>query len=407
MNTVFVARQPIFDRRQRLYAYELLYRRDGDIQTAGPEDRALMSAQVIVSALLDMGADSMLGDAKAFVNVARDHLVSDAWRLFDRERVIIELLETVECDDETVDACRRLVAEGYTLALDDYEFRPETARFLDLASIIKVDVLGADLAELETRIATLPRRPLTLLAERVESADIRDRCIALGFELFQGYFFSRPETLTNQTVAPGALAATRLLNLLADPDTSDAELEAALASDVGMCYKLLRMVNSASIGGRGVESIGHALRLVGRQSLHRWVSLILVAGLGAGSDLRREQATTAITRARMCELLARAAGAHRDPGNAFVAGMVSLLDTMLEMPMSIVAAQLSLAQDVANAVVDREGPVAAPLMVTEAFESGAWSSISLGAAELGIEEKAVPQLYFDALRWARQSMAIA
>jgi EAL and modified HD-GYP domain-containing signal transduction protein len=405
VNTAFVARQPIFDARERLRAYELLYRSDAAVTDAGPEDPGVMTARVVVGAMLHLGIDSVAGDVQAFVNLGRDQLLFDAWRLFDRDRVVIEVPESVCCTRATLDACTRLVDDGYQLAIDNYTARPESAALIERAHIVKVDVHGTGTLALDDAVRQLSARRVRLLAERVESAAVRDRCLDLGFELFQGYYFSRPQTLTRRTVVPGAVAAMRLVRLLASPSTHDDEIVAAIESDVGMCYMLLRMVNSAAIGGNGIESIGHALRLVGRAALQRWVALLLVAGLGTGTDVRRELAIAAMTRARMCELLTRESPDRANPDHAFLAGLVSLLDTMLEVPADCLADQLRLSPDVAAAVTSRRGPIAPPLMVSEAFEAGAWQGVSEAARNIGVPEVRVPAIYFDAVRWARETMA--
>ncbi|HVX39847.1 MAG TPA: EAL domain-containing protein, partial [Gemmatimonadaceae bacterium] len=303
MSSIHVARQPIFHLGHGLFGYELLYRRNESISRADGDD-AFMSAEVIASALLGIGLHTLAGSGIAFINFSRGQLLNDSWRLFDPAAVMIELLETVECTPDTLEACRRMVDDGYRLALDDYVVADASRPLLELASIVKIDVLGRTRDDLELTVKQLADANVRLLAERVETATVRDMCASLGFELFQGYLFSRPETLTKADVSAGQLAIMRLMNLLQDPATTDAELEAAFQADVALCYKLLRIVNAAAVGGRGVSSIAHAIRLVGREMLHRWLSVILVASLGRKGDVTRELAVAAITRARMCELVA-------------------------------------------------------------------------------------------------------
>ncbi|HTR77610.1 MAG TPA: HDOD domain-containing protein [Gemmatimonadaceae bacterium] len=407
MTSLFVARQPIFDSGERLFAYELLYRRNAIVQRADVEDTPFMSADVIVGTFLGLGMDVLTGSAIGFVNFGRDQLVSDSWQLLERDRVVIELLETVACDAEVIAACKRLVGAGYRLALDDYIYDPQTQPLLDLASIVKLDVLGRTPDQLADIAAGFASVPVKLLAERVETSHVRDQCVALGFEYFQGYFYSKPETFTNQDVATGELATLRLLNLLQDPRASEADIEAAFATDLALCYKLLRMVNAAAVGGRGIQSIQHAIRLVGRQSLHRWVALLFVSSLGRGTDVNRELALNAITRARMCELLVRSGGGGRDPGSAFVAGMLSLIDVLLKVPMNQVLRQIDLSVEIEAALVGRKGAVAPPLILVEAYERGEWDVVRTIARSESIIEHQIPSMYFEALRWARERLALA
>jgi c-di-GMP phosphodiesterase len=407
VTSVFVARQPIFDSKERLFAYELLYRRNAVTQRADAEDTHFMSADVIVGTFLGVGMEALTGDAIGFVNFGREQLISDSWQLLEKDRVVIELLETVACDDETTAACRRLVDAGYRLALDDYEFDPRTAPLLEMASIVKLDVLGRTPDQLAAIAAGFAKANVKLLAERVETSQVRDQCLALGFEYFQGYFYSKPETLTNQDVAAGELATMRLLNLLQDPKATENDIQSAFSTDMALCYKLLRMVNAASVGGRGIESIQHAIRLVGRKSLHRWVTLLFVSSLGRGTDINRELALSAITRARMCELVAQAGGASRDSGSAFITGMLSLIDVLLKVPMPQVLGQIDLSPEISQALLRREGTVAPSLVLVEAYERGEWDAVQTMARTGAVVEHEIPGLYFDALKWARERVALS
>ena len=404
MSSIYVARQPIFELGKGLYGYELLYRRDASIQRADGEN-AYMSAEVIVGALLGIGLRAIAGGGVAFVNFSRDQLVGRSWELFDRDSVVIELLETVECNDETLAACREMVRCGYRLALDDYVYEPRSLPLLDMASIVKIDVLGRPLAELECVAKQLAPSGVRLLAERVETADIRDACAGFGYELFQGYLFSRPETLTKTDVSAGQLAIMRLLNLLQDPATTDAALDGAFQGDVALCYKLLRIVNAAAVGGRGITSIPHAVRMVGRETLHRWLAVILVASLGRKGDVTHEIALTAITRARMCELLATNSAVQQNAGSAFIVGLLSLLDTLLEVPMDKILARLELSDEVRGALLGRDSPLGGPLRLVQAYERADWDVARGIAGNSAVSGELLPSLYIDALQWAAQRIA--
>jgi EAL and modified HD-GYP domain-containing signal transduction protein len=400
MSSVYVARQPIFELGRGLYGYELLYRRDSNVTFADGE-HGYMSAEVISTALLGIGLNNISNGSVAFVNFSRAQLIGESWTLFEPGQVIIELLESVEPNDETIDACRRMVESGYRLALDDYVYSDATKPLLDLASIVKVDVLNRTEDDLREVAKQLRPSGVRLLAERVETSTIRDSCAKLGFELFQGYLFSRPETLTKTDVSAGQLAIMRLLNLLNDPDTTDAALEAAFASDVALSYKLLRIVNAASMGGRGISSIPHAVRLVGRATLHRWLAVILVASLGRKGDVTHELALTAITRARMCELLATNAKTNaRAAGSAFIVGLLSLLDVLLEVPMDKILSNIELSDEVRAALLRRGGPLGTPLQLVESYERAEWDAARGLAGESEVPDEILPNLYIDALHWA-------
>ncbi|MGH7616194.1 MAG: EAL and HDOD domain-containing protein [Gemmatimonadaceae bacterium] len=302
-------------------------------------------------------------------------------------------------------ACRELVDGGYRLALDDYVPHAGSDALLPLASIVKVDMLGKTLADIEAVTNHLRPSGARLLAEKVESSAVRDACSDLGYDLFQGYLFSSPETLTKTDVEAGQLAIMRLLNLLHDPTTTDVTVGAAFQSDLALCYKLLRIVNAAAVGGQGVTSIPHAIRLIGRTTLHRWLSVLLIASLGAKGDVSHEVAVTAMTRARMCELVV-SSQRSADAGSAFIVGLLSLLDVLLEVPMEKILERLELSDDVRGALIARGGPLAEPLKLVEAYEHADWQVAREIARRSNLAGEALPDLYVDALRWARERVDV-
>jgi len=403
MTSIYVARQPIFELGRGRYGYELLYRRDASIDHA-EGDAGHMSAEVIVGALLGIGLRALSDGGVAFINFSRAQLLNQSWELFEPGSVMIELPETVECTEDIIAACVQMVRAGYRLALDDYVYSERSRPLLEIASVVKVDILGLSRHELDRIAHQLRPFGPRLLAERVETATVRDVCAELGYELFQGYLFSRPETLSKTDVSAGQLAIIRLLNLLQDPTATDMALEAAFQNDLALCYKLLRIVNVAAMGGRGVTSIPHAIRLVGRKSLHQWLSVILVASLGRAGDVSHELALTAMTRARMCELLAATSHPPREAASAFIVGLLSLLDVLLEIPMHVIFAKLELSDDVRRALLERQGSLAPGLRLAEAYEKGDWDAAQALAAELGIDRDALPDMYVQALTWAGERL---
>ena len=405
MSSIYVARQPIFELNRGLYGYELLYRRDATSDHADGETGA-MSAEVIVDALLGIGLRAIAGGTVAFVNFSQAQLIGETWSLFDPADVVIELLETVEATEETLASCRKMVAAGYRLALDDYVHCEATRPLLEFAKIVKVDVLGRSEAEIATVARELKPSGIRLLAERVETATMRDACANMGFEFFQGYLFSKPETLTKSDVAPGQLAIMRLLNLLNDPNTPDQSLDQAFQSDLALSYKLLRIVNAASMGGRGVTSIPHAVRLIGRNALHRWLSVVLVASMGKSGDVTHELALTSITRARMCELLAANARTARPTGSAFLVGLLSLLDVLFEVPMDRILSHIELSDEVTKALLERRGPLGTPLKLVESYEQADWDGAQQLAEASDVPEDILGNLYIDSLHWAAQHVAV-
>lgn len=404
---LFVARQPIFDLQGRLEAYELLYRGGAQSARADGTSTEQMSLEVITQSFLDIGLDRITGGKTGFLNFSREMLLTGSWELLDPGMVVIELLEDIHADEQVVAACDQLVGKGYRLALDDFVMGAGQDPLLGHASIIKVDVLNRPVEELRTVLEPLQGRGLRLLAERVETAEVRDACKALGFELFQGYFFSRPELITKKGISVAHTAVLQLMNLLRDDEISDAEIEEAFRRDPSLSYKLLRMVNAASGGGRGVESILHAIRILGRAALHRWLALLLVSSLASQGGTDAELVHAAILRARLCELMGAAAGQRAQMGSLFMVGLFSHMDVLMRTSMEELVGQIAMAEEVKAALLRRGGPYAPWLRVAEAYEAGQWDEMTAEAAALGLSPLAMPEIYLESLAWAREQLQAA
>lgn len=400
---IFIARQPIFDRGERVVGYELLYRASAGADRAEGVDESRMAHHVLLGSVFGgAGLSRIVQGASAFINSPRSLLLSGALGMLDPRVVVIELLESVEPDAEVIAACEALVAAGFRIALDDAVLDSRIEPLLGLASIVKVDVLAQPpetLSGIRERVAPYG---VTLLAEKVESAAVRDACLALGFELFQGYHFSRPENLSTRTLLPEWSRVVGLLQMLGDAGSHDHEIEEAFRSDPSLSYKLLRMVNSAGVGGRGIESIGHALRMLGRSAVHRWLSLLLVLMAGSGGGVQRELARRALIRAWMCEGIAKRSSAGVSADGCFLVGLFSALDALVGMPVEQLVAEVGLAEPLAIALARRAGPLAAILALVEAYEAADWAAVELACAEVGVRRDVVSGLYFEALEWVHE-----
>ncbi|MBV9881236.1 MAG: HDOD domain-containing protein [Gemmatirosa sp.] len=402
---VFVARQPIFDQADKLFAYELLYRSGTTQNWANGLSADQMCTDTVIHALLSIGLTPLTNGTLAFVNMTRDFLVRHRYELFDPKTVVIELLETVEPDEEVIAACTRLVRAGYTLALDDFVNAPGYEPLLALAKIVKIDVLNRTEADLARVVRELAPHDVRLLAERVETAEVRDTCRRLGFTLFQGYFYSKPQIVSHRELSVDHTTMLRLMTILDDPKATDTDIENAFRSDPSLSYKLLRIANSAAFGGRDVQSIGFALRMVGRKVLHRWLSLLLVSSVAADSGIAGELVIAALVRARLAELVAQRAGRAGDMGPLFLVGLFSLLDVLLRMPMAGIVERLAIAPTVRDALLSRSGPYAATLALVEAQERGDWAAVDDAARAVGVTAGDVMVAYREALGWAGERVA--
>jgi c-di-GMP phosphodiesterase len=389
-HTLF-ARQPICDAGQRIAGYELLFRGERGAGGEILDDRAA-TAQVLLSAFDDIGLDGAVGTHRAFINVSARFLLDVDPLPIRPERVVLELLEDAEPVPELLRRLDELRAGGYTIALDDFSFQPRLAPLLARADIVKLDIRALGIPEAIRQAALLPPGA-RLLAEKVETPAEQAACAAAGFELFQGWWFCRPELVRGRQIASSLLGRVGAAADLASPATGLREMEAAVRLDAGLSLRLLRHLNSAAMAlPHRVMSVHQAVVLLGERRLKQWVMLHLLAGLG---EDRQALLVTAIVRARMCELLAAQQGAAH-PDAWFATGLFSVIDALAGVPMADVVAGLPLDDAVKGALVQRSGPMGAALRAAEACEGPAAA------------EPEVLRLYDAAVAWsARQAAGIA
>ncbi len=393
-----VARQPILDRRLRLYAYELLFRPTATAQSAGTLDPTLMASRVILGALGDIGLEGLVGEHRAFVNMTRDLLLSAAHEVLPPDATVIELLEDIPADDEVLEAVAGLKRRGYRIALDDFVYHPNLEPLVKLADIIKLDVLEVSPEDVERAVELLRPYGVALLAERVETHEVFRRCRDLGFDYFQGYFFARPEIVAGRRLPQGQLTALELLRLLNDPETGFDEIEAVVSRDMSLSYRLLRHLNSPVMGlRRRVTSIREALVLLGERNVRKWANLVVFSSVGV--DKPSELLKSAQVRARMCEQLADSVEGDVAPAMAFTAGLFSLLDALLDRPMEAALEPLGLTGELHTALVGGGGPLGDLLGVTLAWERGDWADVATLRARVRVDEGVLRRCAFDAFQW--------
>jgi c-di-GMP-related signal transduction protein len=366
----FLGRQPILDRSQQIIGFELLFRSPESQGAALFPDIQIASASVILNALSDFGFQDVLGRHKGFFNVTHGMLMSEAMELLPKDRVVIELLECIMADAEVVERCRKLKEMGFTLALDDHVFDPSFIPIYNLVDIVKLDVLQIPANELPAVVSGLRKWPLTLLAEKVETADHYTTCAELGFDLFQGYFFARPVVLKQNKVDVDKLTMLHLMEqVMAEKEISD--IEETFKQSPGLTYNLLRLVNSVGIGLRvRIQTLRHALTVLGLEQLKRWISLALYA-TGEGSGVQSPLLEMAAMRGKLMELLVRSR--HPSEGReysdrAFMTGVLSLIDVLLEVSMAELVDKLNLVDDVRSALLERGGELGALLTLAEKLE---------------------------------------
>jgi EAL and modified HD-GYP domain-containing signal transduction protein len=395
---IFVARQPIFDRARRVTGYELLYR-SSEANHAGLGDSDAITSVNLERLMLGFGLESLIGDRDAWFNASRHMLVNDQWTLLPVKHTVIEVLETIAPTPEVIAACRRLKAAGYRLALDDFNYTPEHEPLLSLADFVKVDFRICGVADRIRLANALRGRGITLLAEKVETQEELQQAEQLGYGLYQGYFFCRPQVLRTRELAPNRVSFLRLLREVHAPELDFRTIEGLIEQDVALSLKLLRFLRSAAFGfGREVSSIRQCLMTLGENQVRKWVSLVAVFGLAQGKP--PELIVTALLRARFAERVANVAGMAERSTDLFLTGLLSVVDALTDHPMEEALAPLGLSEDVRSALLTGGAPLGDVLHFVLAWERGHWDEVDRWIRRFGLAEADIAVIYNDAVLWA-------
>jgi EAL and modified HD-GYP domain-containing signal transduction protein len=348
--------------------------------------------------------DVLRSGLPAYVRCTRRQLIDRIFDAADPSTLVVLVAPEVGADADIIAAVDALAKSGVATAIDEFDGGPEAAAtgggLLALVSHVRVDLRCYTAETLPPVAIALRARKKKLIADHVEDAAMRKLCVELGFDRLQGPHFSRPEPLPAAELPASTAAALRLLALARNPDTPDRQLESAVSSDPSLTFQLLRIVNSASSGGRGIQSIGHAIRLVGRSAFVKWLALAFAASRAGSSGVDNEIARQAVQRARMCESIG-----GRDSGMLFLIGLFSLLDAMFRMPLSDVLERINLAPEAREALLNRTGPFGDALNFVEAYELGLWEQAADLAKQLGVPPERIATIYTDAVKYAAEQLA--
>ncbi len=389
---IFVGRQPILAPNMKTIGYEVLYR-DCEQGQAVFTDEAKATATVLLNAYLDIGLEQVVGSHLAFLNIPKQFLLEGYCEALPKNRVVLEILENIEPTPQIIEALQALSQQGYTIALDDFVYDDRFRPFLELADIVKIDVLGKNEEQLQQEISRLHDFRVRLLAEKVESREVYETCKNMGFYYFQGYFFFRPDTIRGREIPANRGALMELMGKIQDPHIPFERLVEYIRNDLSLSYKVLRYVNSAYVGlPRRVDSIEHAACLVGIDRIRTWATLIIMSSEQTQAP---EILVIALVRAKMCEQLGRHLGLI-SPEKYFTMGLLSVLEALYESPMADIIDQLPLPTDIQEALVNGTGEMGILLSCVKAYEQGKWMELK----PLQLEPSLIRGFYFDAISWA-------
>jgi EAL and modified HD-GYP domain-containing signal transduction protein len=366
MSEVFVARQPIFDRNLHVAGYELLFR-GGNATTALVADSEGATASVVLNAFTEIGLERLVGAKPGWVNVSREFVLSGLARTMPPSVVGLEILEDELLDERFVHTLIELKRQGYRLALDDFEYSVSAERLLGLVDVVKLDLIALGREGMAREVARLKPYGMTLLAEKVESHEEHAFCAELGCDLFQGFFFCRPEIVHNRGIVANRASMLQIVAALQDPTVQLGQLERMIGRDVGLSFRLLRYINSAFFGLRfEISSIGQALALLGVENLRRWATLTVLASIDGKPP---ELTVTALVRARFCEQAGQLLPGPR-PGELFTLGLFSVIDALMDAPIEEVVGMIPFPSDMRDALTGRKGEKGALLDCVTALEAG-------------------------------------
>ncbi len=396
----FVARQPIVGIDLDTMGYELLFR-DGweNIYPNLPSDHA--TSRLIVETQLDLGLEKLVGTKNAFINFSENALMEKLPLLFDKEQVVVEILETVNPSAELVESCRQLRDIGYKLALDDFDFSAQWDGLQGVVDLVKVDISDFNQDELEQKVSGFKRIHKHLLAERVETHDQFDFCKEMGFDYFQGFFFSEPEVIENKKLTSNRVLILELLKQAGTSPIDFEKLSEIISRDVGLSYRLLKMINSPAFGvAGGITSLQHAITFLGEEEVRKFVSLVAFASIGA--EKPPELLALATVRARFCEMLAKGMSGRVEAGSAFLCGLFSVIDAVMNDSLEQIFLQLPLDRELKDALRGAPGnKIGELLQLAIAYERGNWSKANELAQGLKLEEFIISKSYREAICWSR------
>jgi len=396
MADFIIGRQQILDQKLNIYAYELLFR-GKDLNLNDKNEATQATNQIITDSILELGLNNLVGPHKAFINFTTQNILEKTPLNLPKDRIVIEVLENVTIDLNIINNLREFFRQGYTIALDDFVFSDEWKPLIEFANIIKLDVM--DMGESKTRAVIKQLKPykVRLLAEKVETHEEYQYLHELGCDYFQGYFFNKPNIVAGKRLGINQTAAIRLLTLINDPDIEFQKLAHTISQDIGLSYKLLHYINSAFFGLPGkIESIHHAINYLGLNEVKRWSNILTLASLS-----QKPQATlqNALIRGKMCEQLGKLMGEKGD--QFFLIGILSCLDSLLDIPLEEALQQLPLDGDVISAILHKQGTAGEALNCVINYEQWNISGITLR----NLDQKLIGEAYVQSINWVKDVLS--
>ncbi|MHA0954468.1 EAL and HDOD domain-containing protein [Enterobacter ludwigii] len=403
----FIARQPIFNLDMNTVAYELLFR-DGMTNRFPDVSAEYATSRMISDQFLSVPSQRIAGEHTSFINFPSRMIIDRSAEALDKNNVVIEILEDADPGEALLQAVREMYEHGYCFALDDFTLAPEWDVFLPYISIIKFDVQNYTLAQIKNYLSE--RKSLTghikYLAEKIETKEEFKQYSDAGFSLFQGYFFCRPEVIKYKRLSQNQLAIFRLQMEVGRNKPDFRIIEALIKSDLTLSYKIMRYMKHTAFKHMGScnfskLTLSEVLRYLGENQLRRFVAVVVLAS--AANDTVTELYPMSMMRGKFCELIAEKLNEPMLAENAFMCGLFSLLDTLLELPMAELMTQIAVPQSVSNALCHQEGQLADMVRLCHYYEQQQWDEASRISHVLGLAEEDIVEAMRKATIWAGEN----
>jgi c-di-GMP-related signal transduction protein len=398
MENVYVARQPIFDINKNIYAYELLFR-DGTANYVPDIDGDVATTTLLSNTFFSIGMGNLAAGRKVFINFTQNLLEKKVPLLLPNASTVVEILEDVKPNPMLIDACRHMAGSGYTMALDDFVYSTEIEPLISMADIIKFDFRLTPKEAIHAYLKKLAANNPCLLAEKVETYEEFEAAQKMGFELFQGYFFRKPEVIQGREIQGSQINLMRIMAQVNNGTFNCDELEQLISQDMGISYKLFKYLNSAFFARASkVSSVKQALVYLGEKEIRRFVALIAMSRLAEGKP--NELIRAACIRGKFCELMGTDAQERIPPAEMFTLGMFSLIDAVIDQPMDEILGELPLSGPIKSALVAGKGRLAGYIELVRSYETGQWQRVSRLAEALKLDDATLPNLYMQACAWS-------
>jgi EAL and modified HD-GYP domain-containing signal transduction protein len=402
----FIARQPILDRNKEVFAYELFFR-DGKNNCYPDVERDEATSKLIAKNYQTLRLDDISCSKKSFINFQSETLMNGLPTSLDRDNVVVELIAGKSDVSSLLNMCKHVKNMGYKVALEDCDLKPKWNEFLPFVDMLKVNTNHENIDSLAKNVDRFIDANVRLIAEKVDTQDSFNIYRDMGFDYFQGYFFARPESVSNENLPTSKLKLVELIGASSSESFDIENINSVVEYDAGLSYMLLRFINNPSVNKRyKITSLRHALNYMGEVEIKKFIALLALANLSDNKPL--ELLHLSLVRAKFCDLLGNEKNIGSNPPTAFLVGLFSMLDAILDQKMEVLVKKLPIVDEVKEALCGEQNNLFLCLALVKAFESGNWLKVIRISKILEIEQKLLHSLFNEAILWGnsvRQSIS--